>query len=217
MIWDLPTRIFHWLLALSFAVAYLSAKLGPAWMYWHLRAGYLMAALLLFRLVWGLCGSQTARFGTFLKGPRAVVAYLRDVASRTPIPHVGHNPSGGWMVVTMLATLASVGITGFFADDLVVFSGPLAACVSSEAAEGSARYHVLASNIALALVGLHLVAIGLYSWVLGQDLIRPMTGYRSRKAIARPSIRFVGNGVALIVFSLAALVIWVLAYAGLCP
>lgn len=100
-----------------------SAKLGPAWMDWHLRAGYLMAALILFRLVWGFCGSQTARFGAFLKGPQTVVAYLRALALRTPTPHAGHNPAGARMVVAMLATLAGVSITGLFADDLIACAG----------------------------------------------------------------------------------------------
>lgn len=213
-VWDLPTRLFHWLLVLSFTAAYVTAQLGPTWMSWHFRAGYLLAALLLFRLVWGVVGSDSARFSHFLRGPRTVITYLR--APRTVAASPGHNPAGGWMVVLMLVTLAVISVTGFFADDLILFSGPLAACVSSDAVDANTRLHLLASNVALGLIGLHLLAIGLYVFWRRQPLIRAMvTGRRSTTPGQNPP-RFVRPMWALAIFLVCCLVFWGLATRSIC-
>lgn len=206
-VWDLPTRLFHWLLVLSFVAAYVTAQLGPAWMDWHFRAGYLLATLLLFRLVWGVVGSDSARFSQFLRGPRSVYRYLRGHGIDTP--HFGHNPAGGWMVVIMLVTLMVISVSGFFADDLILFSGPLAACVPVEARDLHSRFHVLASYLALVLIGLHLLAIAVYTFGLRQPLVTAMITGRRCGAPAAPG--FTSSWVAVLAMTLASAVIWALA------
>lgn len=214
LIWDLPIRLFHWLLALSFLAAYVTAKLGAEWMDWHFRAGYLMAGLLLFRLAWGLFGSETARFAHFVRGPRAVIGYLRG--GLAPHARVGHNPAGGWMVLALLVTLAGISVSGFFADDLILFSGPLAACVSSEATDASTRVHLLATNVALGLIGLHLLAIAFYTLRLHQPLVRAMvTGRHSAYGSADPPRR-VAIRWALMIAAVSAALTWSVATAPLC-
>ena len=93
-VWDLPTRLFHWALALI-VVCLLATGFGGV-MEWHFRFGYATLALIGFRVMWGFFGSQTSRFSSFLRGPRAVLRYLRDSMSKNPQTHVGHNPLGGW-------------------------------------------------------------------------------------------------------------------------
>lgn len=214
LIWDLPTRLFHWLLALSFIAAYVTATLGPAWMDWHFRAGYLLAALLLFRLVWGLIGSDSARFRTFLRGPRQAIAYWRGGSASAP--YAGHNPAGGWMVLVMLITLALISVTGFFADDLILFSGPLAACVSGDAVDRHTRIHLLASNLALGLIALHLLAIAYYQWRRRQPLFRAMVTGRNPTLSRASPLRFINPTWALAVFLLACAAMWALDRITIC-
>jgi cytochrome b len=214
MVWDLPTRLFHWLLVLSFVAAYVTAQLGPAWMDWHFRAGYLLAALLLFRLAWGVVGSDSARFRQFLRGPRSVYQYLRG--DEAGIPHPGHNPAGGWMVVIMLITLTVISVTGFFADDLILFSGTLAACVSGDVVDTSTRLHLQASNVALGLIALHLLAIGFYAFWRRRPLISAMVTGQRPAAQPNHLLRFVHPVWALVIFSACAAGCWMLAVWSIC-
>ena len=104
-IWDAPIRLFHWALAMLVTFSYVTAKVGGGWMEWHVRSGYCVLTLLIFRLAWGIAGGETARFAGFVRGPRAALDYARALRTRRPPPIRGHNPLGGWMVVAMLAIL----------------------------------------------------------------------------------------------------------------
>ncbi|MBF9149380.1 cytochrome b/b6 domain-containing protein [Novosphingobium jiangmenense] len=208
-VWDVPVRLFHWSLLGLFAFSWWSGENGA--MDWHRRSGLAILALLLFRLFWGLAGSRTARFASFLKGPREVLAYARKAGDEHPTD--GHNPLGGWSVAALLLvllTLAGAGLFAVNADGRE--AGPLAGYLSHGAARAAAQLHEAAFKVALAVIGVHVSAIGFYQFLVGRDLIGPMiTGRRDRAPgeavddIAWSPLRAVG-GAAVV-----AAVVWVIA------
>ena len=125
-VWDLPVRLFHWVLVLLLVASFTTGKLGGNWLEWHFRSGYCILGLVLFRIVWGLVGSETARFSGFIKGPRRTLTYARSLLSGNSDFHAGHNPMGGLMIVVMLALLLLQASTGLFTDDAIATRGPLA-------------------------------------------------------------------------------------------
>lgn len=177
-IWDVPVRLFHWLLV---------GLLGFSWwsgsqhlMDWHRLSGFTVLALLLFRLYWGVVGSPTARFGQFVRGPRAVLTALRAKDPNAP----GHTPIGGWSVVAMLATLSAMVLAGLFAVDVDgLESGPLADYVSFDQGRIAAEIHHCIFNALLALVALHVLAIAFYLLHRRKNLIGPMITGRGRATV----------------------------------
>lgn len=169
-VWDLPTRIFHWLLAASLIGMVVTAKVGGNWMEWHLRLGHAVLALLVFRLAWGLVGGHWSRFSSFFYGPLSVLHYLRGNA---PAHHqIGHSPLGALSVFALLAALLLQVGTGLISDDEIAFMGPLVRFVSSEVASQSTSFHKdVGQYLVLALVALHLLAIAFYQWVKRQALV----------------------------------------------
>lgn len=178
-IWDLPVRLFHWALVALFAFSWWSGENHE--MEWHRKSGLAILALLLFRLFWGFAGSRTARFAEFLRGPGAVLKYVRTPSGAQGD---GHNPLGGWSVLALLATLMTLAATGLFSVDVDGFeSGPLASYVSFETGRVAAQIHELTFKGVVALVGLHLCAIAVYHFAMGRNLLGPMiTGKRTRGA-----------------------------------
>lgn len=171
-IWDLPTRLFHWALAICVIGAIVTVKLGGLWMEWHLRFGVCALALVTFRLVWGLIGPRYARFSQFIVSPVTTWRYLRSHSStRQRAP--GHNPLGAWSVVALLGLVAYQAITGLFANDDIMVQGPLASYVSSDLSSSLTGWHKWTENIIFGLVGLHIIAIAIYR-IRGNNLIRPM-------------------------------------------
>jgi len=172
-IWDLPTRLFHWLLVAAVIGLVITGNLGGNWMTWHQRLGYAVLALLLFRLMWGLIGGRWSRFSHFLFSPRTLWAYLRGQAD--PRVAVGHSPLGALSVLAMLALLAAQVGTGLISDDEIAFVGPLAHLVNTETALAATAWHKgWGKTLLLVLVGLHIAAIAVYRWVFGQALLPPM-------------------------------------------
>ena len=112
MIWDLPTRVFHWALAGSFLGAYLLSEYDAARNF-HVMFGYTVAGLLLFRLLWGFVGSRHASFADFAYGPAAALRYLRDLAAGRARDYEGHNPAGSWAIYALLALAAATAVTGW--------------------------------------------------------------------------------------------------------
>ncbi len=209
-VWDLPTRLFHWAIALLIPASYISAKTGHFDL--HLRFGYTMLALLLFRLVWGVIGSDTSRFGRFLVSPIAGLHHLRDWRRREPDTQVGHNAAGGWMVLLMLLLLAVQVGTGLFANDgLGVTAGPLARRVTEHASDVLSLVHAITFKLIAVTIALHLLAIGIYAVVKRQDLIRPMITGKKRLPAATRAPRLASPVLALLVLALAAAVVFVLA------
>lgn len=171
-IWDLPTRLFHWILVLALPALIVTAKIGGAAMTSHLRLGYLVLALLLFRLLWGFVGGHWSRFASFWPAPARLKRYLGG--SALPSEQLGHNPLGALSVLAMLLALAAQVTAGLYADDDIFFAGPLSAHVSGSVVDWATRYHTGPGPVLIiALVLLHVLAIALYEW-RGQRLVGPM-------------------------------------------
>lgn len=171
-VWDLPTRLFHWLLVLAVVGLVVTGNLGGAWMNWHMRLGYAVFALVLFRLVWGVVGGRWSRFVHFVPTPSRLFAYL---SGKTDQPKVGHNPMGALSVMAMLGVLGAQVATGLVSDDEIAFTGPLVTLVSSDTVSAATAYHSdIGKFILLALVGLHLVAIAYHRLVKKHRLVKAM-------------------------------------------
>jgi cytochrome b len=172
LVWDVPTRLFHWLIVVLVAAAYLTERLD--WMDWHARAGEAVLALVLFRLLWGCFGSETARFRSFLASPAAAVDHLRHIFRREPDMQAGHNPAGGWMVMLLLALLLGETLTGLYVNNDVADTGPLTQWVPAWIANAITALHTILWDALVAAVAMHLLAIALYAAAKGHNLLRPM-------------------------------------------
>ena len=173
-LWDLPLRLFHWLLVLAVTVAIISAKLGGEWMVWHGRAGLTIVGLVTFRLAWGVVGSSTARFSHFTPRPRALVAYLKGRWQG-----IGHNPLGAISVLLLLGLLLAQALTGLFANDDIDFNGPWFGLVDKDFSDKLTGWHHQLSNLLLILLALHIAAILFYLVAKKNNLILPMlTGWK---------------------------------------
>ena len=168
-LWDLPTRLFHWLLALSVAAALVSGQVAGNFIEWHGKIGLFIVGLVTFRLVWGVLGSTYARFTQFFPTPAKVKAYLRGEWRG-----VGHNPLGALSVFGLLGLLAFQVASGLFTNDDITFYGPLFDLVSKDVSNKLTSLHHLASNLIYALIALHLAAIAFYGHIKKDNLIKPM-------------------------------------------
>jgi cytochrome b len=185
-VWDLPTRLFHWLLAACVIGLVVTGSIGGNWMNWHLRLGYAVLTLLLFRLVWGFIGGHWSRFASFVYAPSSFVAYLRGQAR--PEHRVGHSPLGALSVFALLLILAAQVSTGLMSDDEIAFFGPLVRFVSGDTVSMATSYHKnVGKFIVIGLVALHLVAILFYKLVKKQGLVRPMVVGDKQLAVPVPS------------------------------
>lgn len=168
-VWDLPVRLFHWAVVALIGLSWWSAEQGFDRV--HFWSGYGLLFLLLFRILWGFAGSSTARFASFVRGPSAVVAYLRGGQQH----EAGHTPLGALSVVAMLLALLvqiSSGLIQIDDDDFV--EGPLSDLVSYDTALLAHDVHDVSFNVLLGLIALHLLAIGYYELLRGRSLVRPM-------------------------------------------
>lgn len=172
-VWDLPTRVFHWVLVASVVTLVVTGNVGGNWMVWHMRAGYLVGALLLFRLVWGVGGGHWSRFTTFVPSPSKLLAHvLGRSGAAAPL---GHNPLGALSVLAMLTVLLAQVASGLVSDDEIAFTGPLYPFVSGQISSWATWYHKEVGKLALlGLVGLHVAAIVFYQTVLKKRLVRAM-------------------------------------------
>lgn len=169
LIWDAPVRVMHWLLALSFAGAWLSAESERLHLV-HITLGYTMAGLVVARLLWGLVGSAPARFATFVRGPAAVRAYLRSLVAGSADHHSGHNPAGGWAIVALLALIATTAALGW-ATEIEALPGWL-----DEA-------HEMVANALMVVVVVHLAGVAVGSLAHRENLVRAMvTGCKRGRA-----------------------------------
>jgi cytochrome b len=178
LVWDAPTRLFHWLVAVMVAAAYVSARLN--WMDWHARIGETLLALVFFRLLWGCFGSETARFSHFLASPAAAWRHLRHLFRHEADQQVGHNPAGGWMVVLLLALLLGETLSGLYVNNDVADAGPLTGFVPASIANAITVLHAILWDVLLAALALHVLAIVLYALAKGHNLLRPMLTGRKR-------------------------------------
>ena len=167
-VWDLPTRLFHWTLVALIAFSWWSAENHQ--LTFHLWSGIAVLTLIVFRLLWGIFGSSTARFANFVRGPAAVRDYLRGTWRG-----IGHSPLGALSVVALLGLiLVQAGMGLFASDEDGLLLGPLSGFISGSASEEMAELHEDFFNVLLVLIGLHVAAV-LFYWVAKkQNLIGPM-------------------------------------------
>ena len=207
-VWDLPTRLFHWTLVVLIAFSWWSAE--EEHLDWHIWSGIAVLTLIVFRLLWGLFGSSTARFASFVRGPSAVSDYLRDMKGWRPI---GHSPLGALSVLAMLGALTlQVGLGLFSTDKDGLYEGPLARFVSIETSERMADLHEDWFDIVVILIALHIAAILIYRLFLGKKLIGPMlTGRAAVDQETEPMRPGKGWVAALCLVAAIAFSRWILA------
>lgn len=211
-VWDLPTRLFHWLLLGLTAAAIVSVKIGGNAMVWHGRFGHLIVGLIAFRIAWGFVGSSTARFAYFVRGPAAIRDYL---AGRWH--GVGHNPLGALSVLALLGAIGFQAMTGLFANDDVAFSGPLRAAVTSGTSNLLSGWHRQMEWILYGLIALHVVAVLYHVLVRKDALVLPMvTGTKSLDAPPAEALRCAGWLALGFALAVAGIVLW-LTGGGLLP
>jgi cytochrome b len=174
LVWDLPLRMFHWLLALLVTVSIVSAQIGGNAMQIHLRSGYTILTLVLFRILWGFFGGTHARFASFVRGPAAAIAYLKSLRGKSAGRHLGHNPAGGWSVMLMLLVLLIQAVTGLFSNDDISTEGPLAKLVGKAWSDRITEIHSVNVVVLYVLIGLHLAAIAFYFFRKRENLVTPM-------------------------------------------
>jgi cytochrome b len=178
-VWDLPVRLFHWLIAVLFGFSWWTAENDR--LDWHMLSGYAILALLLFRIFWGFAGSATARFSGFLKGPRAVIGYARNLFRQSESVAFGHNPMGGWSVIALITLLLLQTVLGLFAIDVDgIDGGPLNVLVSFQTGRGFAHLHGRVFNLLLVLTALHVAAVLFYWLFKRENLVAPMITGRRR-------------------------------------
>ena len=171
-VWDLPTRLFHWLLVASVVALVVTGSVGGNLITWHMRLGYVVFALVVFRLVWGLLGGHWSRFATFVPTPARLLGYL---SGKQSLHTVGHNPMGALSVLALLAVLSAQVASGLFTDDEIAFTGPLVTLASSDTVEWLSWYHTeVGKLIMLGLITLHVSAIVFYRVVKKQKLVQAM-------------------------------------------
>lgn len=164
LVWDVPVRVFHWLMVLCFAGAWLTAE-SERWRLLHVTLGYTMAALVVFRLVWGLVGTRYARFSAFVRGPSAVARYVRSIVQQQPEHHTGHNPAGALAILALLALAALITATGWANYNEIALPWP---------EKWMEELHEGAASVMLALVGVHVLAVVLSSRLHHENLARAM-------------------------------------------
>lgn len=181
LVWDAPTRLFHWTLVLLVAVAWVTGEGEGSLFTVHKLAGFGVAVLLIFRVIWGFAGSRHSRFADFVRPWPEVVAHIKGMLSLRPARTLGHNPLGGWMSVLLLLMLAAQVTTGLFAshDGL---GGPLAGAVSAGTAHALAKLHEGLSGALLGLIGLHVAGVLVESLLIRDNLVRAMITGRKTAA-----------------------------------
>ena len=217
-VWDWPTRLFHWALALCVVGAVVSAKVGGNAMEWHFRLGLAVLALLVFRLLWGVVGGRWSRFASFVHAPTTVLRYVRGQVRPQEQLDVGHSPVGALSVFALLGLLAVQVATGLVADDEIASTGPLVRFVESATSLAATSWHKSWGQwLLLGLVALHVAAIVVYRLVHRRDLVTPMlVGDKLLPPDVPASADHAGRWVlALIALSLGvALALWVQAQGG---
>lgn len=180
LVWDLPVRIIHWSLVLCVLGSWITHELPGDWFAWHVRCGYAVLVLVTTRLLWGLVGTRHALFAGFLRGPAAVLRYARSLFTARPERYAGHNPLGALMVLLLLALLLAQALTGLFANDEILNTGPLYGYVSNDTSLKLTSWHHLIFDLIEVAVLLHVAAALFYLFAKKENLIRPMFTGRKR-------------------------------------
>jgi len=209
-VWDVPIRLFHWLLVLAVMALYFTAAVLDSYLNWHMYLGVAVGGLVLFRLLWGFWGSETARFTQFVPGPRRLWSYLRH-GDRDGL-RLGHNPLGALSVIALLLLLAVQVGTGLFAHDDLFNAGPFNAFVSSDTADWLTARHKQLFYVLLGFIVLHVLAVFFHVLIKRHDILRAMiTGWMRIPLSVRvlnPDLRFAGPVAFLLAAGLAGGLAW---------
>ncbi len=206
-VWDLPTRSFHWSLAVVFTAAMVTAG-SDRWLDLHIFAGYALVALLVFRLLWGFVGGHYARFRSFTFGPRVVAAYLRALRNDRPPHYVGHNPAGAWAIFLMLALLTAIGLSGIAVQGAEEQQGLIAGWASIGTGVGLHELHEVLAWTMVGLVAVHVGGVAVESWLHRENLVGAMVHGRKARRGGVPSTapyRLLGVTLPLLLIAAAAL------------
>lgn len=212
VIWDIPTRLFHWLLVASLVAQYVTAELMNDAMQWHFYFGYFTLGLIIFRIIWGFVGSDYARFSQFIHGPGAVTGYVKTLFQKDSHAHAGHNPLGGWVVIIMLALVLVQAVSGLFMTDDVFLDGPWRGAVEEATLDTMSFLHNNVFNILLAVIALHVAAIGFYAVYKKQKLAPAMVhgkkttsqrGITSSRLLAAVVVALISAGIVYYVVEIA--------------
>ena len=218
-IWDLPTRLFHWLLVACVLGSIVSAKIGGNAMVWHFRLGYAVLTLLAFRLLWGFVGGRWSRFASFLYAPGTVLRYLRGESRNDEHHHVGHNPLGAFSVFGFLALLLAQVATGLVADDEIANTGPLNKFVSGTTSSLATGWHKSYGQwLIVTLIVLHIAALVFYWRRHRRNLVAPM--WHGDKPLAAAQVPASADGpwaraiAAILLLACAGAVAWLVSLGG---
>lgn len=205
-VWDPWVRLTHWGIALLLPLSWWSAETGRHDI--HFLSGYAILALVLFRLAWGIAGSDTARFARFVKGPAAALRHLAHLRQRDAPPEVGHNAAGGWMVVALLALLLAQALSGLFTDDLILNRGPLARRVEEAWSSLATAIHLRVFWVILGCAVLHVLAVLAYRLLAGRNLVGPMLTGRMRAPPGTPAPRQGSHALAVALLAASTGLVW---------
>jgi len=201
-VWDAPTRLFHWLAVALVAAAYATWRMN--WMDWHARVGEALLALVLFRVLWGFFGSDTARFSRFVASPRIAAKHLQYTLLREPDRQIGHNPAGGLMVLLILVLLLVETLTGIYIANDIADVGPLTEIVPAPAANAIEAAHAIVWDVLVAAILMHVLAIFAYAAAKGQNLVRPMVTGNKVLPASLPAPRLASPVGAALLFAVGA-------------
>lgn len=194
LVWDVPTRLFHWTLVGAFVLAYLTSE-SERWQLWHITAGYVFGFLLLFRVVWGVIGTRYARFSDFVSGPRAVRRYLGTLLTRHPAHYIGHNPAGAWAILAILGLGALTVLTGWASfNDYGDWIGEL---------------HEAIVNLLLLVVVMHVAGVVVSSLLHRENLVRAMVNGR-KMGLPTDAIRYPQWIIGILLITTLLIFIWAL-------
>ncbi len=214
LIWDLPTRLFHWFLAFCFAGAWISHEMGVEGFQIHTFFGYTIMTLVLWRVAWGVLGTRYARFSSFVKGPRAVLRHLGASKQEDKGPEAGHDPAGGWAILVMLALLAIQAGSGLANGGELLMEGPWFHTLSENYRNLAHEIHELVFNLLLGLVALHLAAVLVYRVRHGRKLASAMVTGRQETGPGAQGINGHKALQALGLLALCAGLVWALVSAA---
>ena len=204
LVWDLPVRVMHWTLVLAVAGAWATQELEGDWFKYHVWCGYVVLCVAATRVVWGFVGTRHARFTAFVRGPGAMLDYARGLLQRRAVHHAGHNPLGALMVLALLGMLLAQAVTGLFANDQVMSTGPLFGYVTGSTSDRLTTIHKQLFDLLLVAIGLHVSAALVYLFVTRDNLILPMITGRKPAGIVTPSERIAASRTWLAALVLGA-------------
>ncbi|MFC3120301.1 cytochrome b/b6 domain-containing protein [Agaribacter flavus] len=205
IVWDFPTRAFHWLLVAALVFQYISGDILDDAMQWHFYIGYFTLGLLIFRLAWGFVGHVYSRFGMFIRSPQATLSYLKGKDQQV---YLTHNPAGALSVVALLTLFLTQAVSGLFMTDDIFLEGPWYAAVDKEVADVASFLHGQVYIVLMALALIHIVAVLYYQFKKKQALVQSMVhGKKESNREGHKPVKF-NNLKALIVIAISILTVY---------